>query len=58
MKFLKLILDVNATEDMPCTIRMQANFESNPHAECVFGRHEPCLPHEHRYLDSLVEGKY
>lgn len=44
------LIDTVATEDFPCLPKMQANFESNRHAEVVFGRNEPALTDRHRYF--------
>eukprot|EP00912_Choanoflagellata_sp_UC4_P001416 UC4_evm1s880 len=52
------LLDVVATEDFPLLPRMQENFERNPKAEIIFGRHEPMLTNRHKYFEKMVLGKY
>lgn len=50
------LIDTVATEDFPCLPKMQANFESNRHAEVVFGRNEPALTDRHRYFARAAQG--
>lgn len=58
LQAFKKTLYVVATQDFPSLPRMQANFTENRHAEVVFGRHEPCLVHGHRWWDGAVRGRY
>lgn len=57
-RYFKASVELSAAEDFPIIERQQANFESTPHAEVVFGRNEASCIKWTRYFNSKVAGTY
>ena len=48
-------MDIFATEDFAILPAIMRNFMTNPHAETIFGSHEPALIYRHRMFDNLYK---